>query len=102
VADADVRRIPNAALVPATEAKKLYCLTESDLLDLPCDMRDNPHGSSVMRLYNHGHLKQAALAKHGSEEGLAAKKRETRRSPPRPAPPERPTTRQQQQQQQEL
>lgn len=68
------RRIPNATLVPVTEAKKLYCLTEADLNDLPYDERDNPHGSSVMRLYNHGHLKRAALAKYGSAEGLAAKK----------------------------
>jgi hypothetical protein len=63
--------------VPATEAKKLYCLTEADLNSLPCDERANPHspsGSSVMRLYMHGHLKRAALAKHGSEEGLEAKK----------------------------
>jgi len=63
-------------LITATEAKKLYCLTETDLLELPCHVDDNPHNSlSLMRLFRRGDLKQAALAKYGSEEGLAEKKR---------------------------
>ena len=72
-------------MVTVTEAKKLYCLNEKDLFELPCEERENPHpaaysaflGRSVgyMRLYERGDLKRAAIAKYGSEAGLADKKR---------------------------
>jgi hypothetical protein len=62
----------------ATEAKALYALSETDLLDLSCEYQDNPKGSwlAPMRLYLRANLQALCRNKYGSEEGLAQKKRQ--------------------------
>jgi hypothetical protein len=84
------RRFEGEAMC-ATDAKKMYVLTDGDLAALDCEVQGNPHGGmfAPMRLFLRTHLQAACLAKHGSKEGLALRRRATwqrRRSASRPSP----------------
>ena len=66
------KRPNSGSTITLTTAKTEYKLTDSELAQLDCDVRRNPHDPrfAPMRLYNHLEVYELAIQKFGSPEGL--------------------------------